>query len=58
MKKIINKKMIVEVKIIPVNNSGFIIKTFDSEGDQRVPILTIVAENLDSLLTIIKSFYL
>ncbi len=50
--------MIVEVKIIPVNNSGFIIKTFDSEGDQRVPILTIVAENLDSLLTIIKSFYL
>ena len=57
MNKVINKEMIVQLKVTPVSNGGFIVKTFDTEGDQRIPILTLVAENLDSLQTIIKSLY-
>ena len=32
----VNKKMIVEIKVTPVNNGGYVVKTFNAEADQRV----------------------
>lgn len=46
-----------EMKIIPVDVGGFIIKTYDTDGDQRVPKQTLVARDLPDLEALIRGIY-
>lgn len=49
--------MKIEIKITPVDNGGFILKTYDKDGDQRVPLQTLVAEDVAKLTEMIQGFY-
>lgn len=45
------------MKITPVDVGGFIIKTFDLDGDQRVPMQTLVARDLPDLEALVRGIY-
>lgn len=46
----------LEIKITPVDN-GFIYKTYELGGDQRIPIQTLVAKDLEDLFSSISELY-
>lgn len=46
-----------ELKIVPVERGGFIIKIFGKDSDLRSPIETLVAGDLATLITLIGVLY-
>ena len=46
--------MILDLKIVEVDDDGFNISVFDTNGDQRVPIMKLVATGLPQLFTVIQ----
>lgn len=49
--------MNIELKITPTDRGGFVIKTYDRDGDLRIPKETLVAKNLRDLTVIIATIY-
>lgn len=52
-----DKDIKLELKVVPVDSGGFIVKTYDGNADLRTPTQTRVCKNLSDLTKLIKELY-